>query len=140
MARQTGSNFTLSIIADGGTAVPVGHASTVTYAGSVAMEDATTIASGGVQEVIPGRETLTISVTGFQDYETITGTTNNTLGVESLYRTKSLTDWSFITPGGDTLSGMGYISDLSLTVEADVISGYSFTITRTGATTFTARA
>ena len=140
MARQTGSNFVLSIIADGGTVVPVGHASTVTYSGSISMEDVTTIASGGTQEVIPGRESLTISVDGFQDYEAITGTTNNALGIEALYRGKTLIDWSLETPGGDTLSGEGYINDLTLSIEADIAAGFSFTITRTGATAFTARA
>ena len=139
MARQTGSNFNLSIIVDGGTVVPVGHASSVTYAGTIDMQDVTTIASNGRQEVIPGRESLTISVAGFQDYEAITGTTNNSLGVEALFRGKSLIDWSFSTPGGDVLSGEGYISDLSLTQEADIAAGYSFTITRTGGSTFTAR-
>lgn len=140
MARQTGSNFTLSIAQDGGTLVPVGHASSCTYSSTVAMEEATTKASGGVQEVIPGRGSATIAVSGFQDYETITGspTPANIPTIEALHRTKALVDWSFAEAGGDVYSGEGYISDLELTAEADVTAGYSFTITRTGGTTFTA--
>ena len=141
MALQTGSNFTLSIAVDGGTLAPVGHAASCTLSDSTAMEPATTKASNGNEEVIPGRATLGISVTGFQDYETIAGTPApiNTPSSYALYKAKSKIDWTYTDDvSGDSEAGEGYISDFERTSEADVTAGYSFTITRTGASTFTA--
>lgn len=104
------------------------------------MEEATTKASNGQQEVIPGRASATIAVSGFQDFEAITGSPapSNTPALHTLYRNKTLIDWAFEDDtSGDTFSGEGYISDFELTSEADVTAGYSFTLTRTGGTTFT---
>lgn len=132
-----GTNLVVKFIADGGTAIALGHSTSCSMTISHDLPEATTKDSSGYQEVISGLRSAEISFEGLIDYTDNGNSLQNVDTIATLITGRSKIDWTFGTgTTGDTVfSGEGFISNLEQTAEMESAATYSGTITVTGALT-----
>ncbi len=131
MAELIANNLKLNFADDGSTPVVLTNSVSVEFSSSTDMYSVVTKDSAGVNEVKPGLQSSTMTVSGIAygaDGE-------NVDRVLTAYLAKELQDFTFVDGTNTLISGSGYWNDFSTTTGTDDKVDFSGTLTTTGTIT-----